>query len=94
MMLLPNDPTGRTLGFLAFGVALFPVARHLWFADVPPWRYWAGLAVGCAIAWGLDAWRTAAGWSDRANLTAGLAIVGVLTLAFFVSLLRNARRQR
>jgi hypothetical protein len=43
-MFLPDTREGRTLAFIVCFVALFPLARTLWFVNMPVWRYWAGLA--------------------------------------------------
>lgn len=44
---------GELLGFVALCAAQFPFARRTWAAEVPPARYWKGVAIGTAVAAGL-----------------------------------------
>ena len=78
-MFMPNTPSARTIQFVVFWIALYPVARLLWFASVPVWRYWAGLAVGTLVGWGLDTWRQ--GMSSGSNWQIGVLIFGLATVA-------------
>ena len=64
---------GRAIVFVVFMVALFPVARTLWFSEVPAWRYWLGLAIGAIIGWSLDVWRTKS-ISPESNHAIGLCV--------------------
>lgn len=90
---VPDRPSGQTLVFVAFGAALYPVARVLWFASAPWWRYWAGLAVGAVVGWSLDTWRRAS-LSTLSSELLGMMIVGLLTAALVISQWRSQRKRR
>lgn len=83
-LFVSDTPLGQTFVFIAFGVALYPVARTVWFASVPQWRYWAGLAFGSVIAWSIDTWRRASLSSTTSDLV-GIGVVALLTMALVAS---------
>lgn len=89
---LPNTPGGRTVSFVAFMTAFFPVARSLWFARVPAWRYWVGLAAGALVGWGLDVWRTSL--TEDTNRLVGLTVVALATGCLLYGTLKAARGSR
>lgn len=91
-MFVPDAPIGRTLVFLAFSAAFYPVARSLWLAEVPAWRYWAGVGLGALVGWGLDAWRTGGALSQGANQWIGAIVAALATAAVLYGAWKAAHR--
>ncbi|HXG87830.1 MAG TPA: hypothetical protein VNJ02_05775 [Vicinamibacterales bacterium] len=91
-LFVPETPTGQTVVFLAFGAAMYPLARVLWFASSPAWRYWVGLGLASMVGWTLDTWRRTA-LSESSNRIAGVSVVGLLTAALIVGVWRTRRRK-
>lgn len=89
-LFLPNTPAGRALSFVAFMTAFFPVARTLWFAHVPAWRYWVALPFGVLVGWGLDVWRTSH-LTEGTNRLVGLTVVALATGCLLFGTWRAAR---
>lgn len=84
---LPDTPIGQTAVFVAFYVALYPLARKLLFAGGNSRHYWIGLAIGAPIGWALDSWRrTLPGATVR---VVSLTVVGLMTAACLVMLRRG-----
>lgn len=86
---LPATPVGRTLTFVAFAAAFYPLARVLWFSNTPAWRYWAGVATGAIVAWAIDTWRT--GVPSDTSYRIGIVVIGVITARFLFDVLRKRR---
>lgn len=91
-MFVPDTPGGRTLVFVAFSTAFYPVARVLWFSQVPAWRYWLGLGLGALLGWSLDLWRTSGGLSEDTNHLAGLIVAVLATAALLYGAWKGAHR--
>ena len=90
-MLAPETPVGRTIVFAAFWIALYPLARLVWFSGVPAWRYWAALGIGAAVGLSLDAWRTGGALDDGANRVAGYVTFALATVALLWAAWRSVR---
>jgi hypothetical protein len=78
-MFMPSTPLGRAIQFVAFWIALYPVARLLWLGTTTAWRWWAGLALGALVGWSLDTWRL--GLSADTNSRIGILVFGLATMA-------------
>lgn len=91
-MFVPDTPGGRTLVFVAFSAAFYPVARELWLAQVPAWRYWLGVGLGTLVGWSIDVWRTSGGLSDDANQWAGLIVAALATAGVLYGAWKMAQR--
>jgi hypothetical protein len=86
-MFVPDTPLGRVLVFAAFFSALYPLARLLWFAKMPAWRYWVGLAVGAVVVWILEVSRMS--WAPQTNSRVGLLVVAALTVPLLYDIWRR-----
>lgn len=92
-MFVPDAPGGRTLVFVAFSAAFYPVARALWLAELPAWRYWAGVGLGALVGWSLDAWRTGGGLSQGANQWIGVIVAALATAGVLYAAAKAAHRR-
>jgi hypothetical protein len=90
---MPATPTGRTIAFVAWWIALYPVARESWFANVPAWRFWAGLGVAAVAGWTLDTWRTTSEFTAQTNTILGVIALAIATGCLVIATWR-ARKSR
>jgi hypothetical protein len=88
-MFLPDSREGRTLAFIVCFLALFPLARTLWFVNVPVWRYWAGLAVGTVVFWLLETYRV--GLAPEASYRIAVVFFTIVSVGFVYDLWRRRR---
>jgi hypothetical protein len=86
---LPATPIGRTLTFVAFAAAFYPLARVLWLSRTPAWRYWAGVVAGAIVAWAIDTWR--AGVPSDTSYGIGIVVIALITIGFLFDVLRRRR---
>lgn len=91
-MFAPDTPGGRTLMFVAFSAAFYPVARALWLAEVPAWRYWLGVGLGALVGWSLDVWRAGGGLSYGANQWIGVMVAALATAGLLYGTWKAAHR--
>ncbi len=86
----PDTATGRAMGFVAFGIAMYPVVRVWLLPALPNWRYWTGLLVGTTIGWSLDLW--AERLSATTNRTIALVVFLLATVCLLVAGWRTVRQ--
>jgi hypothetical protein len=91
-LFMPNTSTGLAVVFVAFGIAMYPLARVLWFASMPAWRYWLGLTVGTVVGWIVDTWRRES-ISDATNQLLAMIVVAGITLAFIAGIGLSYRKR-
>ena len=88
-LFVPDTPTGLTIVFVAFWIAMYPVAGTLGFAPTPRWRYWAGGVLGGAVGWSLDTWRRSIPQASSEMI--GAVVFGSVTVAVLARLLWRRR---